>query len=108
MCFEYSASPALIASLLKVCSGGFGTGGTLVVTAGNGIVAPSLKANNRAGPRLADGVAIELPVANNREADPQPTGARTYCSPFTKNVTGTEWIADPVLTDQTFFPPSAE
>jgi len=45
-------------------------------------------------------------VEKSRNIDPQPMGMRTYCSPRTRYVTGTPLIAEPVLSDQSFFPES--
>src|SRR5437660_6174494 len=94
-------------SSLTFCSGGFGTGGITILGYGKDIVAPSLNAYSRAGPRFDSGVAIVRAGANKREPEPHPTGVITYCSPFTENVTGIDSIAEPVLMDQIFFPVSA-
>src|ERR1700730_4409303 len=94
-------------SSLAFCSGGFGTGGITILGNGNGVVAPSLNASNRTGPRFDSGVAMVRAGAKSLEPDPHPTGVITYCSPFTEKLTGTDSIADPVLIDQTFFPLSA-
>src|SRR6266852_644069 len=94
-------------SLLAVNFGGSGTGGTTTGGAVWVVVAPSLKASNRTGPRADSLVIIVRAGANNRDPDPQPTAEITYCSPFTVNVTGTDSIAEPVLIDHTLFPLSA-
>src|ERR1700722_1570387 len=101
-------SPCAISSALAVCTGGFGTGGTTSGGVGNGVAAPILKANNREGPRFDCGVAMALTGPNNREAEPRPTGISTYWSPCTVKLTGTESMAEPVLTDHSFCPLSAE
>src|SRR2546430_8289798 len=93
-------------SSLTFCSGGFGTCGITIFGYGKGVVAPSLNAYSRAGPRFDSGVAIVRAGANKREPEPHPTGVMTYCSPFTENVTGIDSMAEPVLTDHTFFPVS--
>jgi hypothetical protein len=68
---------------------------------------PSLNAYSRTGPRF-DSASPSLPrAAKQSRPDPHPTAVITYCSPFGANVTGTESIADLVLTDHTFFPLSA-
>src|SRR2546421_8483795 len=94
-------------SSLTFCSGGFGTGGITIFGYGKGVVAPSLNAYSRAGPRFDSGVAIVRAGANKREPEPHPTGVITYCTPSNEKLTGTESIAEPVFTDQTFFPLSA-
>src|SRR5260370_39254464 len=94
-------------SSLTFGSGGFGTDGITIFGYGKRMMAPSLKAQRRAGPRFDSGVAMVRAGANKREPEPQPTGVMTYCSPFNENVTGIDSMAEPVLTDQTFFPVSA-
>src|SRR5260370_33652359 len=94
-------------SLLALCSGGSGTGGTSMRGVGNGSLPPALKAYRRLGPRLDSGVAIVRAGAKRREPEPQPTEVITYCSPFAVNETGMESIADLVWRDQSFFPVSA-
>src|SRR5438552_18730694 len=94
-------------SSLTFCSGGIVTGGITMFGYGKGVVAPSLNAYSRAGPRFDSGVAIVRAGANNREPEPYFIGVMTYCSPFRENVTGIDSMAEPVLTDQTFFPVSA-
>src|SRR5215470_509634 len=106
--FLYTSLPWAIIALLAVCCGGFGTGGIVTCGVGKGTVPLSLNASSRDGPRLDSGVAIVLAGANNLDPDPHPTAVRMYCSPLTENVTGTDWIADPVCTDHTFLPLSAE
>src|ERR1700722_9590546 len=93
-------APRLIVSASAVCAGGLGTGGTTIWGSGYGVVAPSLKANSREGPRLDSGVAITLTAPKLRECDPRPTGTTTYCSPLTAKLTGTASIADRVSMDQ--------
>src|SRR5882762_6673574 len=105
--FWYSTSPLWMVSLLAVNFGGSGTGGITTGGAVYAVVAPSLKANSRTGPRADSLVTIVRAGANSRDPDPQPTGVITYCSPFSENVTGIDSIAEPVLTDHTCFPLSA-
>src|SRR5579862_8978459 len=94
-------------SALAVCCGGWGTGGTTSGGVGKGTDPPSLKASRRAGPRFDFGVAMVHAGANSRDPEPQPTGHKTYCSPFTMKVTGIDWMAEPVWIDHNFFPLSA-
>src|SRR3981189_834060 len=91
-------------SLLKVCSGGFGTRGTIFIGYGNGVVPPNLKASSLDGPRLDCGVAIRLAGPKIREAEPHPTGTTTCCCPPALKLTGVASIAEPVLINQSFFP----
>src|ERR1700678_247030 len=102
-----TSAPCLIVSASAVCAGGLGTGGTVTRGYGNGVVAPSLNANSREGPRLDSGVAMTLTGPKLRECEPNPTGTNTYCSPFAAKLTGTASIAEPVSIDQSFRPVSA-
>src|SRR6516164_2326095 len=92
----YNSDPLRIVPWSAIWAGGFGTGGTMSGGVGKLTVPPNLNANNRAGPRLDCGVAMVQAGANNLDPEPHPTGVRTYCSPFTLKVIGTESIADPV------------
>src|SRR5665213_1227618 len=82
-------------------SGGLGTGGTTSRGVGKGVVAPSLKASRRAGPRLDFGVAMVRAGMNSLDAEPQPTGMTMYCSPRTLKLIGTASMAEPVWIDHT-------
>src|SRR2546423_11190616 len=90
-----------------VCFGGSGTRGITTLGVGNSSPPPNLNASKRDGPRFDSGVAIVRAGANKREPEPHPTGVITYCTPSNEKLTGTESIAEPVFTDQTFFPLSA-
>src|SRR6266481_5192205 len=94
-------------SLLAVSFGGSGTGGITTGGAVFVVVAPSLKARSRTGPRADLGVTMVRAGANSRDPEPHPTGVMTYCSFFTENVTGMDSIAEPVLIDHSLFPLSA-
>src|SRR5579862_1241712 len=94
-------------SLLKVCSGGLGTRGAILIGYGNGVGPPSLNASSREGPCFDSGVVIVLAGPKIRDAEPHPTATTTYCCPPALKLTGVASIADPVLIAQSFFPLSA-
>src|ERR1700727_1138293 len=89
-----------------ILCGGRGSAGIASGGVGNAMVAPSLNASRRAGPRLDFGVAMVLARVKSLDAEPQPTGMTMYCSPLTLKLIGTASIADPVWTDQTLRPVS--
>ena len=70
---------------------------------GNGAVPPNLKASSLDGPLFDSGVAIMLAGPKIREAEPHPTGTTMNCWPPALKLTGVASIAEPVLSDHSFF-----